>query len=70
MNSSIQLRDDVRGLVVSRVQSQPEARSTLAEALDVPETSVDRLLEKDKWDLGLALASADALGMKLHVVSG
>lgn len=70
MDSLTQLRDQVRLLVVGCAQSQPGAKAVLAQALEVPEVSVERMLAKDKWDLSLALASADALGMKLHVVNG
>ncbi len=69
MDSLTDIRDKVRGLVLTQVESQPDARSTLAAALRVPMVSVDRMLLREKWDLGLALASADALGMKLHVSS-
>ncbi|MEV5000373.1 hypothetical protein [Nocardioides sp. LML1-1-1.1] len=67
-NTTRQLRDDVRRLVVDHLSSRPEARTVLADALSVPPSSIDRMVTKDVWELSFALQTADALGMRLHVV--
>ena len=67
MTAQDRVRDDVRRLVVDHVEREPDARKKLSEALDIPVVSVDRLMTKEVWDLGLALETADALGMTLHV---
>ena len=61
------LEDGIRGLVVERLESDPQARHVLSRWLGLPAESVDRLLSRDRWDLSLAMSVADYLGLDLHV---
>lgn len=62
-----QLGSQLRQLVVEQVGEEPTARAQLATGLGLPVESVDKMLGRERWDLGLAMASAEALGMRVHV---
>lgn len=61
------LERGIRGLVVERVESDPQAKQVLSTWLGLPTESVDRLLTRDRWDLSLAMSVADHLGLDLRV---
>jgi hypothetical protein len=64
-----QVESGIRDAVLKRVSVSPTARDELASQLDMPQESVDRMLARERWDLGLAFKLADKLGMELHVAA-
>lgn len=67
MSASLQLGEEIREIVLGQVKGDPQSRARLAHALRIPEPSVDRMMSAKVWDLKLALESAEALGLSLHV---
>lgn len=69
--SDIELRlaEDLRALVVARVEREPHLATVLSDGLRVSEDSVRALMAKNPWDPGLAVTAADVLDLDVRVVS-
>jgi len=68
MSTINELESGVRSAVLERVNELPDAKAQLAERLQMPAESVEKMLSQARWDLGLAAKLADQLGMRLRVV--
>ncbi len=64
------LRSALRQILVDHMKKDPAAVTRLAASWDVPEASVRKMLQRDRWDLPLAIEAADLLGVDLHVTAG
>lgn len=64
-----QLEHDLRQVVVDRVRSDAEALDMIADGLGVPAASVEQLLKRSRWDLGLSMQILDQLKVRLRVVA-
>ena len=69
-NTTDSIEAGLRRIVLEHVGQSPDARGKLARGLAVPETSVDKMLGHNSWDLALAISAADLLGVDVYVSHG
>lgn len=69
-NTADELRTSLRDIVVQHVRETPSAVTQLADGLHMPESSVEKMLSAESWDLGVAITTADILGLDVRVTTG
>jgi hypothetical protein len=63
------LASDIRRAVLAHLEAHPSSKAVLASKLHMDDATIDAMALASRWDLGLGLRVADALDLRMHVVT-